>query len=163
MEATIFYKGERNNCKNLMNTYYGPGTMQVLYVYYLIYSSRKARTPGTELLLLITLPWLRVQNQEVVAIIQLGRAWTRGVVAEMRRRRRIQVIFMELKFRDLGDALGAVDEEILESKKTSGKLWRGFVQWHDSRGNKHLNFFKLKRIFKIPYMSETASFLLTSY
>lgn len=46
----------------------------------------------------------------------------------MRRRRRIQVIFMELKFRDLGDALGAVDEEILESKKTSGKLWRGFVQ-----------------------------------
>jgi len=70
---------------------------------------------------------------------------------------------MELKFRDLGYALGSVGEEILESKKTSGKLWRGFAQWHDSRGNKHLNFFKLKRIFKIPHISETASFLLTSY
>lgn len=40
----------------------------------------------------------------------------------MRRRRRIQVTFKELKFRDLGDALGAVGEEILESKKTSKTL-----------------------------------------
>ena len=46
----------------------------------------------------------------------------------MRRRRWIQVIFMELKFRDLVYALGSVGEEILESKKTSGKLWRGFAQ-----------------------------------
>ena len=46
----------------------------------------------------------------------------------MRRRRRIQVIFMELKFTDLGNALGAVGKEILESKKTSRKLWRGFAQ-----------------------------------
>lgn len=131
------------------------------FMYIILFNlTRKARIPAAELLLLITLLWLKGQSQEMVAVMKLGRAWTRGVVAGMKKRRRIQVTLMGWKCLGLGNSLGEVGEEILESKKSSRLLWRGFALWHDSRGHKYLNVFKSLSLFSESLMYQR---LLVSY